>query len=250
MFKYFIFIYHLIRIQCIVLYELIYLLFFGVSNPHYTLSKVNNYFGCKYTGQINKISEKSKVYLFNHVGFADFFIDYYIVGGNSCYISRYIILFVLPISSLYSLLTKICYFFKRKKGSKDNVTKIISTIVNKYNKKVILYPEGTRNPNPSSILQLRKGGLNIIYDLNLPLQIININNKNLVVNEKKAKMDFNVACNVLVSNVIYPNKYNSFDDFYDYIILEWKNIFTNNINYNYNNIENIKINNNDTIKLF
>jgi hypothetical protein len=193
-------------------------------HPYSVLQYINNYFEVKYNTFENKINKETNVFLFNHLSFADYFIDNYILEGRGCYLSRYLVFFAIPMTSIYALITRQIYFFNRSEGRK-NIGKIIDTICNKWQKVLIMYPEGTRNTTGRPI-PLKIKGLKEIFHQNLKCQIINVKNKEKVFNEKLFIINNNITCNVNISDIIDPKSFISFDDFFEHVNNIWIQKFT------------------------
>lgn len=164
------------------------------------------------------IHKDTKVLLYNHVSWADFMIDNYITHCKSTYISRMMVIIAIPCSSLFCLISKTIYFINL--NTYIDTEKIIDCINNKYEKIVLLYPEGTRN-RTNGVISLKKGFLLTIYKKDIQTQIVFVSNKEKVLDEKKMKLGFNVECNVYNSPPIIPSTFSSFDLFYEYISNEW-----------------------------
>jgi hypothetical protein len=179
----------------------------------------------KYSGEIDKINSNADIYLFNHVSWTDFFMDNYIINGSGCYFSRIAVVFVVPFTCIYALLNNMIYLFNR---SHTNVKDVIKTglkmMIEKNKKKVIFYPEGTRNKT-NNVIPLKIGGLNIIYNLGYSVQIINVKNKDKVFDEKKLRFNKNIICDIVTSETIYSYQYTTFDEFYADVCAKWEQSF-------------------------
>jgi hypothetical protein len=167
----------------------------------------------------SNIDDSTKVILSNHKSFADFFIDNQVVGKNTCYLSRLMVIPSIPFSALLSMIHKNTYYFNRSNKNPKQIYNIIELICK--DRILILYPEGTRNPT-NTIIPLKKGCLHSIYEQNLQLQIMNISNKEKVLSEKKLQFNYNVNCNILICKTIIPSNYDTFVDFYKHICNEWE----------------------------
>lgn len=216
----------LIHIQLIMFYNIVFQMIFGKTDTYSIFSKIQKYFNVKFSGEYDKVDKNVHVYLCNHVSWADFFIDNCCTGSNNCYISRMMVFFAVPFTSIYGILNNIIYFFYKNKNSRIHFGKYLKDILEN-KKSIILYPEGTRNINMEN-LPLRKKGLETIYEMKLTTQIININNKNKVVNELMWYINKNVICNVMVSERIEPEKFNSFDEYFQYIQMTWNKLYKDN----------------------
>ena len=209
--------------QLICGYDILLLL----CNKYYYNNSINisKLFNVKFTGDNYKnIDKTTKAVLINHVSFADFFIDNCVLQGHGCYLSRWIIFIIMPFSSILSLLANQIYFFKRGNNKLSQLHNIVHTICNKNNRILIVYPEGTRNKTLTPI-PLKLGMIKALYDKKIPLQIININNKHHVINEKTIQYNKNVTCNVIISQQLDPALFDTFDNFTTKICEIWINIF-------------------------
>ena len=214
------------KVQCVLFYDTLFEILFGKTDTQNMFKHISDLTKVKYAGELDKISSHVDIYLFNHVSFSDFIMDNYIVGGNGCYISRILLFFILPFSSIYGLLTNMIYFINRShKNVKDRLKIGFETMIYKNKKKVIFYPEGTRNKTNKTI-PLKYGGLNLIFNMGLSVQIINVKNKDKVFDE--SKMNFNnnnITCDIVASDTIHASSYNSFEDFYADVCAKWEECF-------------------------
>ena len=214
-----------LKIQCIMLYNILFQIIFGKTDTINTLKHVSEINITKYSGEIDTIDSKADIYLFNHVSWTDFFMDAYIIHGSGCYFSRVSVFFAVPFTSIYGLLNNMIFFFNRRhKNVKDVMKMGFKTMIDKNKKKVIFYPEGTRN-DTKNIIPLKKGGLNIIYDMGYSVQIINVKNKDKVFNEKNFQFNENVVCDIVTSEIIHSCHYSTFDDFYEDVFAKWEKCF-------------------------
>ena len=164
------------------------------------------------------IRKEKCIYLFNHRSWADFWIDYDIVGG-ACYISRKLLKYVLGfVGILGSTVNDLLFFNRNDTKDRHNLYK---KILEKLKiKNIILYPEGTRNIQNIS-KPLKFGVIKLAYDNNIPLQIIICKNKEKVFNLKKLEYTKNINCPYYVSKVIYPKNHIKLDDFIKYVENKW-----------------------------
>jgi 1-acyl-sn-glycerol-3-phosphate acyltransferase len=222
-------------IQLVMLYNIVIQSLLGVYSRLNTIESILNFFDVELSIKTDDIIySNTKVILSNHKTFADFFIDGYIIGSNVCYLSRIMVVFAVPMTSLYAIITNIIYFFNSNSTSESKMDKIIKNITQ--DRILLLYPEGTRNPS-NNIIPLKRDALKSIYNQNLQIQIMNISNKEKVFNEKKMILTKNVKCNILFSSSIVPSEYNTFDLFYEKISDEWIKLWKINSNYIQNNIK-------------
>ena len=215
----------LIKIQSIMFYNILFEIIFGKTDAQNVFKNISHLFKIKYSGEFDKINSNADIYLFNHVSWTDFFMDNYIINGNGCYISRIAVFFIVPFTCIYGLLNNIIYFINRSNKSVKNVIKMgFKTMIDKNKKKVIFYPEGTRNKT-NNIIPLKKGGLSIIYDIGYSIQIINIKNKDKVFNESRMHFNENIICDIVTSEIIHSSHYDTFDDFYADVCVKWEECY-------------------------
>ena len=215
----------LLKVQFIMLYNILFEFIFGKTDTQNTFKHISDLTKVKYSGEVNRIDPNVDVYLFNHVSFVDFFMDYYIIGGNGCYLSRILVFFAGPFACIYGMFNNSIYFIKRNhKNVKDHLKLGFENIIYKNKKKVIFYPEGTRNKT-NNIIPLKYGGLNVIFNMGYSVQIINVKNKDKVFDESKMHFNDNITCDISVSDTIHACNYNSFDEFYAAVCVKWEECF-------------------------
>jgi hypothetical protein len=215
----------LLKNQYIMIYNILFQFIFGKTDIQNGFKHTSDSLKVTYSGEVDKINPNVDVYLFNHVSFIDFFMDNYIIGGNGCYISRVTAFFAGPFSSIYGLLTNFVYFINRSnKNVKYNLKLGFEKIIHKNKKKVIIYPEGTRNQT-NNVIPLKYGGLNLIFNMGYSVQIINVKNKDKIFNEKKMYVNYNITCDIVASDTIHASSYNSFDEFYAAVCVKWEECF-------------------------
>lgn len=167
----------------------------------------------------NEIKKDKCIYLINHRSWADFWLDYDIVGGNAAYIARKLIKYILGGQALMPLVTKNIIFFNRDESK--NRHKLYKKILERLKiRNIILYPEGTRNQKNTS-KPLKFGVIKLAYENNVPLQIIICKNKEKVFSLKKMKYTTHVDCPYYVSEVILPENYSTLDIFIKHIQKKW-----------------------------
>jgi 1-acyl-sn-glycerol-3-phosphate acyltransferase len=182
--------------------------------------------------KINKIKvskNTNTIYLFNHRSWGDFFIDHYICKGT--FIGRKEVKYILPFTSaLGKKHDDVIFFDRSNKKSKYKLYDDIKKILKK--KSILLYPEGTRNTSTHS-KPLKFGIIKLGYEQNVPFQIIIVNNKENVMNEKKLKINKNIICEYFTSELIYPKDFKTLKDFTNEIQKKWdeswNNIYKNNV---------------------
>lgn len=215
----------LLKIQCTILYNILFEFIFGITDTQNMFKHISDFKKIKYTGEVDKIDSSVSIYLFNHVSFVDFFMDNYIIGGNGCYISRILVFFAIPLTCIYGMFNNCIYFIKRdSRNVKDNLKLAFENIIHKNKKKVIFYPEGTRNKT-NNVIPLKYGGLKFIFNMGYSFQIINVKNKDKVLNEKKMQHNDNITCDIVVSDAIHASDYNSFEEFYRDVCVKWEECF-------------------------
>ncbi len=121
--------------------------FTGRASPLACTGSICQFLGIKFfkTSKSHTL-DLGALFLCNHRSWADFFIDQFISGGAT-YLSRYMVIFACPFSSLYAWMVHSVTYFHRKKGV--NRSTLGAMIVKQWETKrdngLIVYPEGTRN---------------------------------------------------------------------------------------------------------
>ena len=138
---------------------------------------------------------------------------------KGCYLSRYLVCLIIPLNALYCIITRQAYYFNRN-NIKNQIGDIMDTVCNQWEKIAILYPEGTRNTT-KKVIPLKYGAIKQIYLCNLPLQIMNISNKDKVINEKQLNVNYGIVCNVIITEQIDPSKFETLDAFIEEITKKW-----------------------------
>jgi 1-acyl-sn-glycerol-3-phosphate acyltransferase len=215
----------LLKTQCTMLYNILFEFIFGKTDTQDMFKHISDLKKIKYTGEVDKIDSSVSIYFFNHVSWSDFFIDNYITSGNGCYISRILVFFAVPFTCIYGIINNCIYFIRRnKKDVKHNLKICFENMIYKNKKKIIFYPEGTRNKT-KNIIPLKWGGLNVIFNMGYSVQIINVKNKDKVFDEKKMQHNDNITCDIVVSDTIHASNYNSFEEFYEDVCVKWEECF-------------------------
>jgi len=168
----------------------------------------------------SELSEKRTIYLVNHRSWTDFWLDIYLLKGNATYISRKIIKNMMyPACKLYSLENPIIFF---KRGDPKAKKKLYQDIINTLNKdkNLILYPEGTRNTSSKS-KPLRFGIIKLGYEQKVPFQILIVDNKEKILNEKNLTINKNITSEYYISQIIDPNNFKTLEDFTKEVQKKW-----------------------------
>lgn len=220
-----------------------------INNELYKWSQLNSkYFSIKYKiyGK-NKLYENGNcIYLTNHRTQSDFFIDIFLTNGRCIIISRLLVIiyafFYIPIY----LFSKALFIINRNKNNNkcDLFIKLDKFLKNNKRKCILVYPEGKRNLNNYS-LKLKKGFLLYSYEKKIPIQIFITKNKERVYNEKKIESEFNVELKTKYSELINPNNFNNFNDYFIEINNKWDNLWNDIYNNNNNTDEYVYKNLND-----
>jgi len=209
-----------------------YNLLICVFTNNYDIASRNLYlqhlFNVKYTGHTySDILPTTKAILSNHKSAADFFIDNTVLQWNGTYLSRWGAFLLIPFTATYTYFTRQTFFFNRSNSNKKQIEEIVKTVCKKWNKPMILYPEGTRNQSGKP-LPLKYGVIKQLYLQNIPVQIMNISNKDKVFNEKKWTVNKGVTCNVVISQQYVPSSYDNLDTFIEDITKEFNRIYVSN----------------------
>lgn len=179
------------------------------------------YLQIKFTGdKFEKIDKTTKSVLFNHVSYADFIIDNYILQCKGCYLSNHYLFLIIPFTCIYAIITRQIYLFNRNTYNTQIGECIVDTVCNKWNRILLFYPEGRRNKT-GKIIPLKFGIIKHLYLQKLPCQIINISNKEKVINENRLSVNYGVVCNVVITEQIDPVNFDTLDDFIEKISTMW-----------------------------
>jgi 1-acyl-sn-glycerol-3-phosphate acyltransferase len=165
--------------------------------------------------------------LSNHRSFMDIFIDAYV--GKSVMMGRYLIIIAFPFICLLSYIDNRIIFINRGKHGRNDVYQRCISHINQYqSKRILFYPEGTRNnyTTLSSREELKSyikfGLLKSIYeDKRYPVQLLISNNKEHAFNEKKLFAKYGVKINTKISKAIHPKDYATEVEFFDEIVNVW-----------------------------
>jgi hypothetical protein len=187
--------------------------------------------------KVNDISAKDSrriqcgFVLFNHRSFCDFAIDPEL--GQTTLVSRYSVLFVLPVLCLLDIIDERIFFIHRGKVDRIRLYALCRAYMRRggrYSTKIGIYPEGTRRQHlvlhsvDEVKSMLKPGFLKSIWenrDDELPLQIVISSNKEKCFSEKSFEVSFSETIVTCRGSVIYPSWFSSFEDFYDAICSEW-----------------------------
>ena len=177
--------------------------------------------------------------LANHRCYFDFFLDTII--SESIIIGRRLAFLLFLFGSLYlTSQTGIIVINRGKDSRKSIFNKILNYFSlndnnnnnndNKDNKdkRILFFPEGTRLRHQhidsiNHVKEIFRYGLlkEIYYYQHLPVQIQMSNNKELVIDERKYKINKNVVIKTHLSKPIYPKDYITEQEFYDAVAKQW-----------------------------
>lgn len=163
----------------------------------------------------------------NHRSFMDFIFDGYL--GDATGISRQLVILGAPFCALLAYIDNRVIFINRGKDKRDTVYQRCVSHINQYpNKRILFYPEGTRNQYTSLSSRdelksyIKFGLLKSIYeDKQYPVQLLISNNKEIAFNEKKLSAKYGVKINTKISKAIHPKDYPSEVEFFDEIVAVW-----------------------------
>lgn len=165
--------------------------------------------------------------LANHRSFADFAIDPVI--ADSAIIGRRMAFYAVFWWTILGYPEHRIFSFIRGKESRHELFQRIKKHMI-LRSRILFFPEGTRMKytHLSSTEELKtylKYGLlkEIYYDKTYPVQIQISSNKELVFNEKKLHIQYGVPVKTHRTKAIYPKDYESEQEFYDAITVEWYN---------------------------
>ena len=105
-----------------------------------------------------------------------------------------------------------------------------------YSKRILFFPEGTRKfhtkINSVEDTELKPGLLKSIYEFQkMPVQLQITKNKEIAVNERKFKAEYGITVYTSFSEPIYPEDFNTFEEFYKHICLVWFEQFNRTMTY-------------------
>jgi 1-acyl-sn-glycerol-3-phosphate acyltransferase len=169
--------------------------------------------------------------LCNHRCFLDFMIDSY-VSDATC-IGRALTILAVPFIQLLAYVDNRTIIINRNKDNRHDVySKCVSHINNYQNKRILFYPEGTRNKytilNSSEELKpyIKFGLLKSIYeDKRYPVQLVISNNKENAFNEKRLLANYGVPINTVISSAIHPKDFDTDVEFFDKVLNVWFNCY-------------------------
>lgn len=165
------------------------------------------------------LDPKAQMILCNHRSFADFFLDSLFIGDVT-HLSRMMVMFALPFSALYGIVTGRVLFFKRNGRNRKSLSELIDQHFNFRSTPMIIYPEGHRNTNSTS-LPLKVGILKIAYEQSRSVQCALTSQKEFILNEKKLTAGFHIKAVTTRSALIDPKNYENFEDFLKEVRLQW-----------------------------
>jgi hypothetical protein len=165
--------------------------------------------------------------LANHRSFTDFALDPVI--ADSAIIGRRMAFIPMFWSTLLGYTEHRIFSFVRGKENRQELFQRVKKHLT-LRSRILFFPEGTRMKytHLSSGDELKtylKYGLlkEIYYDKTYPVQIQISSNKELVINEKKLHIQYGVPVRTHRTKAIYPKDYESEQEFYDAIAVEWYN---------------------------
>jgi hypothetical protein len=165
--------------------------------------------------------------LANHRSWTDFCLDPFL--ADSAIIGRRIVVFAVFWNVMIGYPDNRIFSFVR---GKETRTQLFHRIKQHFalRNRILFFPEGTRmkythlSGKDDVKLHLKYGLLKeIYYDKTYPVQIQISNNKELVMNEKKFHIQFDVPIRTHRTKAIYPANYATEAEFYDAIANEWYN---------------------------
>ena len=165
--------------------------------------------------------------LANHRSFTDFTFDTLIADSAS--VGRRVAFLAVFWWTLLGYPEHRVFSFVRGKENRQELFQRVKKHLT-LRSRILFFPEGTRLKythlsSKEEVKAYLKYGLlkEIYYDKTHPVQIHISNNKELVLNEKKLHIQYNVPVKTHRTKAIYPADYTSESDFYDAIAVEWYN---------------------------
>ena len=148
--------------------------------------------------------------------------------SNSTIIARYMTILGGPFVVLLAYIDNCVLLINRDKDKRDNIYERCVAHIQKYNTRILFYPEGTRNKYLSLDTEdelrsyIKFGLLKSIYiDKRFPVQLQISNNKELVINEKKLSVNYGVHINTRISKPIHPKDFSNETEFFNEIVRVW-----------------------------
>eukprot|EP01013_Petalomonas_cantuscygni_P022482 TRINITY_DN4330_c0_g1_i1.p1 TRINITY_DN4330_c0_g1~~TRINITY_DN4330_c0_g1_i1.p1 ORF type:complete len:281 (+),score=24.04 TRINITY_DN4330_c0_g1_i1:107-949(+) len=183
------------------------------SGFYWWLNGMQHFLGVRWRQHPASVSliEGPCIYLMNHRSWADFFLDAYIVGGHASYLSRIGVLLVCPPMGFCAWLCDRIIFFRRGRATRVGLAEHIAQAESRWSprhQRLLCYPEGHRNHGKAP-LELRDGGLDLIYQKKIVCQIVITTNKEHVVSERFLSVHRGVTCTVLRAPSMDPATYAS-----------------------------------------
>ena len=168
----------------------------------------------------------------NHRCFLDALMDGYI--SESTGISRWLIILGAPFIVLLSYIDNRVIFINRGTYSRHYIYSLCLSHINKYTtKRILFYPEGTRNTytrldSPEELKSYIKFGLlkSIYEDKKYPVQMLISSNKEHAFNEKRLLANYGVKIHTKISRAIHPKDYATDVDFFNEIVHVWFDCYT------------------------
>jgi len=161
--------------------------------------------------------------LANHRSFTDFIVDTYLT--QCAFVCRRLAFLIVIFANIYHYIENGSIIINRKKDSRNSIFHKML----KYDK-VLFWPEGTRLRytilnSPEDIKKYLRYGLlkEIYYHKVLPVQLQISSNKELVIDERIFKINKGITVKTHISKPIYPENYNTEQEFYDAIAEKWYN---------------------------
>ena len=206
---------------------------FIILRPFVNISTQDNlhYFIYKALGVNHQITGEKIIdegfILPNHRSFIDFMIDPYMCNGTE--VSRYLVILGAPFILLIAYIDNRVIFINRGKDNRNDIYNRCVLHINQYQyKRIVFYPEGTRNKytslsSPEELKSYLKFGLlkSIYEDKRYPVQLMISNNKEIAFNEKKLSANYGVKIHTKISKAIHPKNYATELEFFDEIVRVW-----------------------------
>lgn len=157
----------------------------------------------------------------NHRSFTDFVIDPYI--ARCAYVCRGLAFLIVLFMNIFFYLEVGSVTINRTRDTRKSIfAKML-----KY-ERVLFFPEGTRLRyfylnSPEDVKKYLRYGIlkEIYYHRNLPVQLQISSNKEYVIDEKRMKINKGIYVRTHISGPIYPDKYQTEQEFYDSIAQKW-----------------------------
>lgn len=149
-------------------------------------------------------------------------VDQYVTEGRAMFMSRLAVIWVFPLFMMGIAAIRSVILFKRGSiADKDKFNRWIDKqLAQSPQAALAVYPEGHRSTHGES-LPLKRGMLHYAFSRKMPVQVVMSANKEAIISEKHQTARLRQTVAVGYSEVIYPEKYDNFEDFMSKVQQAW-----------------------------